>query len=542
MHSGGNLQRHDDGGNGAPSDGGALMTAPIQSGSIGELFWRVNEAVILIDSDRVIAFNPAAQRMFGVAPDTDARADEVFGPILGTAYDQLRALIREPGTAVIDAMSTCGLVLDVKSWPIEGSDVRMLIVTDVTAGRRLSDGLTRLSALGRDLLVGEPDLRDLLQQLVEEAQSVARADFSALLLVHPHNVEAITHFATNGSEEFFPEGAPRPVGLLGVPLRQGTTVCVDDVHHHPDGLGVDGSQAPTIGPLLATPIMAGDLVIGEIAVANAPGGARFDDVDRQLLVDLAAHAGIAVRWAESRERARATQEARAEIIATARHDIRNPLTIGKGYMAMLEQKRDRLSDEQIAAALTAVREAFQRIEDFASRALMSEDDVAQPDAPEWTTIPVKSLLQSLAADHTAAARDVGTNVVTSWDESTPDQFVADVRMVREVLDNLVTNAIKYGLPLSDVTIAARGEGDRVRFEVHNHGDGISPEDQQRIFEPYWRTEDARKGSAPGTGLGLSIVRRYVTLHDGAVGVSSREKEGTTFWVTFPVERPQDGSA
>src|SRR4051794_5710512 len=102
-----------------------MMSAPIQSGSIGELFWRVNEAVVLVDGDKVIAWNPSAQRMFGVAPESAASANELFGSLLGPAYDEFHRLVKEPGSAVIDAVDTCGLALDVKSWPIEGSDVRM---------------------------------------------------------------------------------------------------------------------------------------------------------------------------------------------------------------------------------------------------------------------------------------------------------------------------------------------------------------------------------------------------------------------------------
>src|SRR3954454_5501423 len=200
------------------------MTAPIQSGSIGELFWRVNEAVLLIEGDDVIAWNPSAQRMFGVPSDVAPSADEVFSSLLGRAYEDLRMLIREPGSAVIDAVETCGLALDVKSWPIEGSDVRMLILTDVTPSSRLSTGLSRLSALGRELLVSEPTLPDLLQQLVDEAKGVARADYSALLLLQPDTDDVISHFVYNAPRELFPDRLPRVVGLLAEPIAKRAAV------------------------------------------------------------------------------------------------------------------------------------------------------------------------------------------------------------------------------------------------------------------------------------------------------------------------------
>jgi signal transduction histidine kinase len=517
------------------------VTAPIHSGSIGELFWRVSEAVVLVDARQVIAWNPSAERMFGLTPDEDTDPEGLFGGILGAAYPQLRALLSEPGTAVIDAVDSCGLVLDVKSWAIEGSDIRMLIVTDVTASRRLSDGLARLSALGRELLVSEPELPDLLQQLVDEAKSITYAEFSALLLLHPEHEDVVSHFVYNAPREQFPEQLPRAVGILALPVLERQAVVVDDIRGHPSGVGIP-SRHPPIGPLLAAPVLAGETILGEIAVANAPGQRLFDEVDRQLLTDLAAHAGIAVRWAEARERARRDREIREEIVATARHDIRNPLTIGRGYAAMLETRLDRMRPEQVASALAAVRTAFESIEGFASRALLGEDEAADAEVPEWTEIAVQPLLQSLEADHNAGARDVGTEVVTTCEPGTPAAFAGDARMVREVLDNLVTNAIKYGIPLGVITVTVRGEGEHVRFDIHNDGEGIPLDDQQRIFDRYWRADGVREGDIPGTGLGLAIVRRLVQLQHGVVGVASRPDEGTTFWVTFPLAAPQLGSA
>jgi signal transduction histidine kinase len=517
------------------------VTAPLQSGSIGELFWRVSEAVVLVDGTRIIAWNPSAETMLGVAPANGADAPEVFAAALGSAYEQLEVLIHAAGTAVVDAMDSCGLVLDVKSWPIEGSDVRMLILTDVTASHRLASGLGRLSALGRELLANEPGVPDILQQLTNEAKTISRASYSAVMLLRSDHPDAVSHFAYDAPREAFPDRLPRIIGLLAAPVAARDAVSVDDIRGHPDAVGIP-VRHPPIGPLLAAPIMAGGGVIGEIAVANAPGDRTFDDVDRQLLLDLAAHASIAIRWAESRESARLATQIRREIIATARHDIRNPLTIGKCYAAMLETRRDRMSADQVSNAIASMREAFERIEGFAARALLDEEDQLVEEEPQWSSIVVERLLASIAADHTAAARDVGTPVETSCETGTPEMFVGDPNMVREVLDNLVTNAIKYGLPLEPITVTARSEGTHVRFDVHNFGAGIPSEDHQRIFDRYWRADAVRGGEIPGTGLGLAIVRRLVEMHHGVVGVSSRPDEGTTFWVTFPTEKPQAGNA
>jgi two-component system OmpR family sensor kinase len=107
-------------------------------------------------------------------------------------------------------------------------------------------------------------------------------------------------------------------------------------------------------------------------------------------------------------------------------------------------------------------------------------------------------------------------------------------MVREVLDNLVGNALKHAPPDSPVVVSARSEGDQVRFDVRDQGQGIPEGEQAALFERWSRTDSSRAKQLPGYGLGLSIVKRLVTAHGGSLGVSSRLGEGATFWVTFPV--------
>ena len=149
-----------------------------------------------------------------------------------------------------------------------------------------------------------------------------------------------------------------------------------------------------------------------------------------------------------------------------------------------------------------------------------------------------ALVDQLAIDYNVEAAGRAQPVLAAIEPGTPEHFAGDAGMVRQVLDNLISNARKYGRPDSPISVTARGEGEQVRFDVHNLGPGIPPADQERLFDPYYRAETALAGGTPGTGLGLAIVRRLVDLHGGVVGVTSRLNEGTTFWVTFPTEVPR----
>jgi len=128
-------------------------------------------------------------------------------------------------------------------------------------------------------------------------------------------------------------------------------------------------------------------------------------------------------------------------------------------------------------------------------------------------------------------------VVVDVAAGTPPYLAGDPEMVREVLDNLVGNALKHAPNGTLVVVSARSEGDQVRLDVRDQGPGIPDSEQSRLFERWTRTDSSRSRQLPGYGLGLSIVKRLVTAHGGTLGLSSRPGEGATFWVTFPVTAP-----
>jgi signal transduction histidine kinase len=393
--------------------------------------------------------------------------------------------------------------------------------------------------LGRELVGEDETLPDVLQRIADEAKAITAASYTAVVLARPGHPEEISHFAYNAPRELFPERLPRLVGLLDVPIRTRQPARIDDIRGHPAGVGIP-VQHPPIGPLLAVPILTGDEVLGEIAVAGAPGERVFDTFDEQVIIDLAAHTATAVGWVMARDHSRADAILRREVVATARHDIRNPLTIAKGYMALLQRRREQMSTEQLEAAIVATRGALERIDEFASRAFLDETDRLAEGTPAWQLIDLRAFIEELARDHNAATQAAAPDhnrISISTEFGAPEFFAGDRGMVRQVLDNLVSNALKYGAAECTVTVTTRSEGAQVRFDVHNLGQGIPLEDQQRLFDPYWRAPTVRADGVPGTGLGLAIVRRLVELHNGVLGVTSRPDEGTTFWVTFPQAIP-----
>jgi two-component system phosphate regulon sensor histidine kinase PhoR len=121
-------------------------------------------------------------------------------------------------------------------------------------------------------------------------------------------------------------------------------------------------------------------------------------------------------------------------------------------------------------------------------------------------------------------------------EVEPDlpQVAADGSQIMQLLDNLVTNALRYGEPGTPVAVSARAEGPMVHLAVADQGEGIAPEHVKRVTERFYRVDTSRSRSLGGTGLGLSIVKHVVERHPGRLAIESEVGKGTTVHVFLPV--------
>ena len=401
----------------------------------------------------------------------------------------------------------------------------------VLGGQRHVEGLQRVAAIGREL-VAEDALEVLLQRIADEGRSLTGAAFSAVLLLRESSETEIQHFFYNGPRNLFPARLPRAVGLLGVPIVTRAPARVADIRGHPAGVGIP-VEHPPIAALLAAPFLSDNQVLGEVAVAEPPDGRQFDELDELLLAEFAAHAATAVSLATAKRAEQRAEELRGAIREVALHNLRTPLSVAESGLDLLRHHGERIGPDERERLFSAVESSHRRIRDLAEGALVEEDDLGPGVAIADGTVDPRALVDALLTD----LRDAGpVQLAGVVDDEVPAAFRGDHRLVREALDNLLTNAIKFSPAERAVTITARMEGKSVRFDVTDRGPGIPAEEQARLFGPAYR------GVTPasmlrGGGRGLSIVRRLVEGHGGTVGVSSRPGHGSTFWVTFPIEVP-----
>lgn len=507
-----------------------MSSRPVVSGAVGELLHVAGDAVVIVDDEgAVVAWSPGAATLFGIS------REDALAPGAAPLAEQLPALLTQPpdGTASRRAVAPYG-VLEVRHRLV--GPHHLLLLRDVSDEVRRSEGLRSLTRLSGQLLaLDRPSLAAVLAAVAAEARAMTGAATSLVLLSRPGGPDQPSHFVCDGDGELFPDGPPPLRGLLATALSSGRPVRWTQLTGAaPDGLTLPAWHA-AIGALCVVPLLAGAEVLGLLAVAGPAGARVFDGLDEELLVDLAGHAAVAVRWAQGAEREADRVRQRAEILSAARHDIRTPLGAGKGYSSLLLTRRDRMTPEQVQLALEGLQQAFERIEQMTEQLLRDEQLEGIGAEPQWAVVELAPMLEEVCRD-AAVVTGRPDAVLLGYAADAQVRLAGDPRMVREVLDNLVGNALKHGGEQAPVMITVSSDDSRLRVEVRDEGPGIDAAEQGQLFERWTRTASTRGGGTQGFGLGLSIVKRLVAAHGGDVGVDSAAGAGATFWVTLPIER------
>ncbi|MFG2058326.1 sensor histidine kinase [Micromonospora sp. NPDC048930] len=245
----------------------------------------------------------------------------------------------------------------------------------------------------------------------------------------------------------------------------------------------------------------------------------------------------------SEARARRSEERMRQFIADASHELRTPLTTIRGFAELYRQGAAR-APEQTAGLL-------RRIEDEAARMGLLVEDLlllARMDRERPITLaPVE--LPVLASDAVQAARavDPERRIELEIEQGAgPLVVLGDDARLRQVIGNLMTNALTHTPPEASVTLRLRVEpGNLAVVEVADTGPGLTPEQAERVFERFYRVDAARTRRAGGptsTGLGLAIVAALVSAHHGTVEVAETPGGGATFRVKLPLlpETPDSG--
>lgn len=233
------------------------------------------------------------------------------------------------------------------------------------------------------------------------------------------------------------------------------------------------------------------------------------------------------------EKIRESVRAKEDLLSTLTHELNNPLAGLKAYIALLRDPGRIATIAESRQAYETMAEAVGQMELTLSNALELFRTSAKPDLdPE--VVELGDLAREVVSLYGPVAR---ANHIELKLEAPAHglALMADRKLVRRVMINLVSNALKYTPERGSIAVTLAERAGCVDFSVADTGYGISKEDQQHLFTKFYRTRgaDGRKSKIPGSGLGLAIVKQAVELHRGKVRVESEKGKGSTFIVSLP---------
>ncbi|HUN06873.1 MAG TPA: PAS domain S-box protein [Aggregatilineales bacterium] len=234
------------------------------------------------------------------------------------------------------------------------------------------------------------------------------------------------------------------------------------------------------------------------------------------------------------EKEKEVSELKSRFISTASHEFRTPLAVILATTESLTIYRDRMDEAQINKRLDKIRLQVNTMKEIMDDVLQ----LARMQAKRIEFRPANSDLNALCQDiidEFQGRPDYHERIIFRGLEK-PIMLYVDLHLMRRIIGNLVSNALKYSPPDSAIHLTLSQDGESVRCQVTDHGIGIPADDLKHLFEPFHRA--ANVGDIAGTGLGLSIAREAVLTHGGSIEVESEVGQGTTFTVVLPVTRQE----
>jgi signal transduction histidine kinase len=437
-----------------------------------------------------------------------------------------------------------GLVLGlIAGWLVEriGRQTR-LAATRATEAERLRDELGRrvdlLEAANRcaRALGSSLDLDEAFGAFIRELRGLVPFERMAIVLAEGGAGEVMAA-AGAGADTTFPPGSARPVrGSVLERVLDGQLVYRKDLGE-PQYTEEEELLALGLRCRLAAPLLLGPRAIGMLSVVRSePDSFSAEEIELvSLLGRLVATAVQNIRNYDAERRTvdelRRLSALRADFVSLVSHELRSPMAAVIGAARTLQQRWRELRPDQRDSFLDLIAGETNRLAQLVADVLDTSRIEAGTFSYSFADVDVGRLVQD-----TVAAADVGQDevkVVAAVNGPLP-RIRGDAERLRQVVVNLVDNAVKYSPAGGEVRVAAHARSGWVCVDVTDHGRGIPREQHQLIFEKFGRAKT--DGNQPGTGLGLFIARSIVEAHGGTLEVRSVVDRGTTFTLSLPAGR------
>ena len=233
----------------------------------------------------------------------------------------------------------------------------------------------------------------------------------------------------------------------------------------------------------------------------------------------------------------ASEERMRQLVADASHELRTPLATVRGYAELFRQGAV-TKPEDVAGAMRRIEDEAIRmgglVEDLLLLTRLDSQRPLEKGPVDLTVLAADAVQDARALDSTRQVRLLGLS-----GDLQPTTIEGDEARLRQVVTNLVGNAVNHTPHGTDIEIAVGSDAGRAKLEVRDHGAGVDPVRARRVFERFYRADASRvRGNGGGNGLGLAIVAAIVSAHGGRVGVSATPGGGATFIVDLPTANSQ----
>ncbi|MDD1427361.1 PAS domain S-box protein [Dolichospermum sp. ST_sed9] len=325
--------------------------------------------------------------------------------------------------------------------------------------------------------------------------------------------------------------------------QQGRMQVVDDI----DNAGLSDCYYNILAQFqvranLAVPLIQGENLWGLLCIHQCSQPRHWQDFEIQLVQQIANQLAIAIQQADLFEQLQLSlvqekevSQMRSRFISMASHEFRTPLAIISSSTGILQNFSDRLSPEKKQRHLETIQKTIQHIVQLLDDVLMinraeAEKMEFKPEALDIIAFcyHLKEQIEGTSSKHTIEFCVNASEPIL--DNTLVVQF--DPKIIRQILTNILSNAIKYSPENSLIDFSLTRENEQLIFKIKDSGIGIPEKDKVNLFAFFHRASNV--GNISGTGLGLAIVKKCVDLHKGKITLDSQINEGTTFTVSIPL--------
>ncbi|MBK9049822.1 MAG: GAF domain-containing sensor histidine kinase [Chloroflexi bacterium] len=367
------------------------------------------------------------------------------------------------------------------------------------------------------------ELQPLLRQVLEVATELTDTEAASILLLDNQTGElrfaAATGHANIGDNMIVPlEGS-----IAGWIVRNGKPLNLEDVQaddrHYQ---GIDMATQSVTRSLLGVPLLTREKVIGALEVINKKQGESYTEQDLTLLQSLASQAAIAI------ENARLFQQ--SDLIAEIMHELKTPMMAitASTELLMYDQVKQDQRTELVKIIQQEVRRLSRMTQDYLDLARIESGRLSLEHHEVDLTVIIQEVM------HIQRPQANNRHITLHYEGETVVPFITgDADRLKQVLLNLVSNAIKYNREWGTITVRLACLNGELCLSVHDTGEGIAPEHLEHLFQRFYRVPGSETKSE-GSGLGLSIAQRIVEAHGGRIVVESNVGQGSTFYCWFPL--------